>query len=263
MNLAKKVIPLCFILLLGACANYKIDKSKQTKERKFYSSRGFALIYNENLFEQGAVDKRLNRNKLIDNKLNNEQIIAMHTSLKKNTNVKIINPENSKFVETKIYKKASYPSMFNIVLSQKIATILELDIENPYVEVFEVKQNKTFIAKESDIFEEEKNVVESVPINEVEMDDLSKEEKKKKRKIKVTVSFGLIVSDFYYYDSAMNLKNELTKKTQISNFSIKKLNDNKYRLSAGPFKNFNALKSIYIGLSNLGFEDLYIYREEK
>ena len=261
VNLTKKIILLCFILLLAACANYKIEKSKQIKERKFYSSKGFALIYNENLFEQGAVDKKLSSNKVIDNKLNNEQIIAMHTSLKKNTNVKIINPENSKFVETKIYKKANYPRMFNIVLSQKIATILELDIENPYVEVFEVKQNKTFIAKKSDIFEEEKNVAESAPINEVEMDDLSKEEKKKKRKIKVTVSFGLIISDFYYHDSAMNLKNELMKKTQISNFSIRKLNDNKYRLSTGPFKNFNALKSIYISLSNLGFEGINIYRE--
>ena len=70
---------MCFILLLAACANYKIEKSKQIKERKFYSSKGFALIYNENLFEQGAVDKKLSSNKVIDNKLNNEQIIAMHT----------------------------------------------------------------------------------------------------------------------------------------------------------------------------------------
>ena len=51
------------------------------------------------------------------------------------------------------------------------------------------------------------------------------------------------------------------KKFQTSKFSVKKINDNKYRLSVGPFKNFNALKSIYISLNNLGFEDLNIYRE--
>ena len=51
------------------------------------------------------------------------------------------------------------------------------------------------------------------------------------------------------------------QKTHINRFSVKKINDNKYRLSAGPFKNFNALKSIYISLNNLGFEDLNIYRE--
>ena len=30
---------------------------------------------------------------------------------------------------------------------------------------------------------------------------------------------------------------------------------------SGPFKNFNALKSIYISLNNLGFEGINIYRE--
>ena len=61
--------------------------------------------------------------------------------------------------------------------------------------------------------------------------------------------------------SAQNLKNELMIKTKIKKFSIKKINANKYRLSVGPFKNFSALKSIYISLSNLGFEDLNVYKE--
>jgi len=50
-------------------------------------------------------------------------------------------------------------------------------------------------------------------------------------------------------------------KTKINKFSVKKINANKYRLSVGPFKNFSALKSIYISLSNLGFEDLNVYKE--
>ena len=96
MNLAKKIILSSAILLLAACANYKIDKPKQTKEKKFYSSKGFALIYSDILFEQGGIDKKLNRNEIIDKKLNNEQIITMHSLLKKNTIIQIINPENSK-----------------------------------------------------------------------------------------------------------------------------------------------------------------------
>jgi len=183
VNLTKNIILFCIILLLGACADYKTDKPKHAKERKFYSSKGFAQIYSDSLFEQGGIDKKLNKNEIIDNKLNNEQIITMHSLLKKNTIIQIINPENSKVVETKIFKKANYPKIFNIVLSNKIATILELDIDNPYVEVFEVKKNKTFIAKAGDIFEEEKNVAEVVPINEVEMDDLSKEQLDVKKKI--------------------------------------------------------------------------------
>ena len=263
MNLTKTIILFCFILVLGACADFKIDKSKPKKERKFYSSKGFALIYNDSLFEEGGIDKKLNNNEIIDNQLNNEEIIALHSSLKKNTLIKIINPDTSIAVETKIFRKAEYPNIFNIVLSKKIATILELNLDNPYVEIFEVKKNKTFIAKEGNIFEVEKQVAESAPVDEITMDDLSKEEMDIKKKLGKKNIFVLVISDFYYYDSAQNLKEELIKKTQINDFSIKKINDTKYRLSVGPFKNFNALKSIYISLNNLGFESINIYREQE
>ena len=82
-----------------------------------------------------------------------------------------------------------------------------------------------------------------------------------KKKIDKKNNFVLVISDFYYYDSAQNLKEELMKKTKINNFSIKKINDTLYRLSVGPFENFNALKSIYISLNNLGFEGLNVIKE--
>ena len=91
------------------------------------------------------------------------------------------------------------------------------------------------------------------------MDALSNEEiKKEKKKEK---KFVLVISDFYYEDSAFNLKKELVKETGMNNISIKKINNKKYRLLVGPFKNFNALKTAYISLNNLGFENLDIYRE--
>jgi len=263
MILTKKIILFFSILLLGACADYKIDKTKETKERKFYSSKGFALIYSDKLFEQGGIDKKLNNNEIIDNKLNNEQIIALHSSLKKNTLIKIINPDTSIVVETKIFRKAEYPNIFNIVLSKKTATILELNLDNPYVEVLEIKKNKTFVAKEGNIFEEEKQVAESAPIDEVKMDDLSEVQMDVRKKYDKKNNFVLVISDFYYYDTAQNLKEELIKKTQINNFSVKKINDTKYRLSVGPFKDFTALKSIYISLNNLGFEGINIYRGQE
>ena len=71
-------------------------------------------------------------------------------------------------------------------------------------------------------------------------------------------NFTILINDFYYKDSAINLKNELIEKTGFTNISIKKINNNKYRLLAGPFKNFNALKTTYISLNNLGFVDLNI-----
>ena len=128
MNLIKKIVLICLIISLNGCADYKIEKSKRIKEKKYYTSTGFALIYNDNLFDEGSINKKLSRNAVIDNKLNNEEIIVIHSSLKKNTPIKIINPDTSIVVETKIFRKADYPNIFNIVLSKKIATILELNL---------------------------------------------------------------------------------------------------------------------------------------
>ena len=250
MNLKKIILTFCSFIMLYSCAEYSVKNSKEKKERKYYSSTGFALIYEENLYKE----------KIVNKKINNENINVMHNSLKTNTPIKIINPVNSKFIETKIYKKANYPKIFNIVLSEKIALILELDLDNPFVEVIEIKKNKTFIAKKGNTFEEEKNVAETAPVNEIRMDDITKN-KSKPKKLDKKNNFILVISDFYYEVSANNLMEDLIKKTKLSNISVNKINDKKYRLFAGPFKNFNALKTTYISLNKLGFESLNVYRK--
>ena len=65
MNLLKKVVLLIFIIVLSSCAEYKIDKLSQKKEKQFYSSKGFALIYEDNLYQQ----------KIINRKINNDQVL--------------------------------------------------------------------------------------------------------------------------------------------------------------------------------------------
>jgi len=251
MKLTNIIITLISIVLLYSCADYKTQQTRDGVEKNYYSSKGFALVYNEDLYYQKVVNK----------KFSDEKYGAMHNLLKVNTSVKIINPSNSKFVEIKISKKANYPKIFNIVLSRSAAFALELDMENPYVEVFEIKKNKTFIAKKANTFEEEKKVAEKVMINEVKMDDLTKVKIKTKEKLNKEGNFILLVSDFYYENSAHDLMESLIKKTKVNNFSIKKINDKKYRLFVGPFKNFKALKTTYISLNKLGFEDLIVHRE--
>ena len=251
MNLKKIILTSICIIATYSCANYKTNESVKKKEKVYYSSSGFALIYEDELYKQ----------KVVNRKINNEDIGVMHSSLKINTPIKIINPDNSKIIETKIYKKANYPKIFNIVISKKIASILELDINNPYVEIIETKKNKIFIAKKTDTFDEEKKVAEKVPVDKIKMDDLSKKKPKAEKKILKENNFLLVINDFYYEDSANNLKKELVKKTKMNNIFVKKINDKKFRLFAGPFKNFNALKTTYISLNNLGFENMNIYRD--
>ena len=251
MNLNTIVLLLISTIFLNSCADYKTDRTTKKKEKQYYSSMGFALIYSDHHY----------LNKVVNKKIKNDDFVVMHNFLRINTPIKIINPDNSKFIETKIYKKADYPKIFNVVISKKIASLLELDFFNPYVEIIETKKNKTFIAKKSETFDEEKNVSEKAPVDEVKMNDLTKDVTKTEKKANKKNNFILVISDFYYEESAINLKKDLVKKTKMNNISVKKINDKKYRLLVGPFKNFNALKTTYISLNNLGFENLNIYRQ--
>ena len=65
------------------------------------------------------------------------------------------------------------------------------------------------------MFEEEKNVLDKAPVSDVLMDDLSKEVKEKKKKSHINTNYILVVSDFYYLDSANNLRDDLIKKTDV------------------------------------------------
>lgn len=233
-----------------SCADYNIQKNNKKNNKVYYSSKGFALIYENNLYDKKIVNKRLD----------NKNIEVLHSILKTNTPIKIINPINQKTIETKVSRKALYPKIFNIVITNEISSILGLDIDNPYVEVLEIKKNKKFVAKEGSIFEVEKNVAGKAPVDDIQMDDLTINKKKVNNVQNSKKSFILVISDFYYENSAIILKDELVKKTQNNNISVKKINKNKYRLYVGPFKNFNALKTTYISLNNLGFEDLNVYR---
>ena len=246
------IIFLFFLILpMYSCVEYPNSTKSNKKEKLYYSSKGFALIYDKNLFI----------NKVINKQINNEELHTMHNTLKSNVKVKIINPSNLKYLETKITKQANYPNIFNIVITKEIASILELDLNNPYVEIMEVKKNRTFIAKESNTFEEEKKVADKVPVDEVKMDDLSTSKITLNNNDTQNKKFILVISDFYYLESANKLKIKLAEKINHNIISIKKISSNKYRLMAGPFKNFNALKVLYISLNELGFENLNVYKE--
>jgi len=185
----------------------------------------------------------------------------MHSFLKKNTPIRLTNPYNSKSIETVVHKNANFPKIFNIVISKRIASNLNIDVENPYIEISEFKKNKKFVAKEGSMFDEEKNVANKAPVSKIKMNNLKTENDEFVKKTIKEKNFILVISDFYYLESANNLKNELTSKINLMNIFVKKISKNKYRLSVGPFKSFNALKKTYISLNNLGFESLNIYKE--
>ena len=184
MKFFNKIIIFFLISLITSCADYKINKKSPGVEKKLFNSSGFALIYDESLYEEGVVNK----------KIKGSGLIVFHSFLKKNTPIKIINPVNSKVVTTKVFNKANYPHIFVITISKEIAETLDLDIENPYIEVYQIKKNKTFIAKEQKTFDEEKQVANKAPVEKIEIDDLSVV--KTTSKTKIEHNYILLISDF-------------------------------------------------------------------
>ena len=68
-------------------------------------------------------------------------------NLKTNTQVKITNILNGKSLIGTVKKNSEYPSFNNSVLSIRIAEELDLDINQPYVEILEILENSIFVAK--------------------------------------------------------------------------------------------------------------------
>ncbi len=241
-----------FVFLFSCTQDMKIIKKPSKIEEPSYSSKGFALIYDNSVFES----------KIVDKKLNNGQNYVLHPFLKNDTLVSISNPFNSKSLIAKIRKTISYPSIYNIVITKNMADKLELDINNPYVEVLSIKKNDKFIAKEASIFDEEKKVANKAPVRSININDMSSsttEIKVKKKK----PSYIIDIAEFYFLESAETAKNRFEKEANLKNIKIKKISKNKFKVYSGPHAYFNSVKDTYFSLNELGFENLNIINTNK
>ena len=97
--------------------------------------------------------------------------------MKKNTQVKITNILNNKSLIVKVGKKTKYPLFNNSVISPRIAKELDINLDEPYVEIIAIPENSLFIAKKAKTFDEEKNVANKVPVNDISIDNLNDSQK--------------------------------------------------------------------------------------
>ena len=217
-----------------------------------YFSKGFALIYDNSVFES----------KIVDKKLNNGQNYVLHSFLKNDTLVSISNPFNSKSLTAKIKKTINYPSIYNIVITKKMVDKLELDINNPYVEVLSIRKNDKFFAKKASIFDEEKKVANKAPVTSININKISTsatEIKVNKKK----PSYIIDIAEFYFLESAETVKNRFEKEANLKNIKIKRISKNKFKVYSGPHASFTSAKDIYFSLNKLGFENLNIININK
>ena len=126
------------------------------------------------------------------------------------------------------------------------------------MEIQELKLNKSFVAKKAKMFNEEKKIFNSAPVEKVKIDNISVMEKSKVEKIK---KFSIIIAEFYSNDSAKLLKNKLIKDLPTldkSKLTINVKNSQNVQLLSGPYDSINLLEKDYMTIKKIGFEELEI-----
>ena len=247
----KKIFLFLFIIFISNCASINQTKIQSTQflEDPFIN-KGFALIYNENLLKE----------KIISRKIDERSLIIFQKNLKKNTKVKITNIKNEKSIIATVGNKASYPSFNNSVLSIRIADEINLDKEEPYVEILEILENSVFVAKRAKTFEEEKEVVTKAPVNDISISDLNNTEIESLTKTTNKFLYKIKIADFYFKDTALLLTNRISNETNVTDVKIEKIMKNKYRVYLGPFYNINALQKSFNDINILEFENIEIIK---
>ena len=143
-------------------------------------------------------------------------------------------------------------------MTKRIVEDLELDFNEPYIEIVLIPKNSTFVAKKAKTFEEERNVAEKAPIDGIQINDLNKKKMIRLKKKVKTFSYSIKVADFYYKDTAIMMIDRIKKEVYIKNLKIKKLSKTKYRVLIGPFNDIKSLQESFEKMYLLNFENLEI-----
>ena len=236
-----------FCLSLLSCNqsfNNEFKKINISLENRYQNS-GFALVYNDNLKDIKKIETR--------------SLDIYHKSLKKKSIVKITNPNNGKYLIANVKSnRIRFSNFYNSILSLRIAEELELDLNEPFVELILLSKESTFVAKKAKMFEEEKEVAEKAPVDGIMINDLNQIKVKDNKAKKKRFSYIIKVADFYYKESAKLMVERIKDESLINNVDIIKLSETKYRVLIGPFNDIKSLKNSFEKMSLFNFENLEI-----
>ena len=247
-----KILTFLLFLILNSCVTTPVEKEdSSTTLKSYFLNKGFTLVYNEELYKE----------KLVKGKIDDRSLIIFQKNLKKDTKVKITNLINSKYIIANVGKKVEYPYFYNSVISRRISKNLEIDKFEPYVEIKELLEGSSFIAKKAKTFDEEKNVASKAPIDDIQIKDLSNNKKKKSEVNTKKFSYIIKIADFYFEKSADQMKTRVLTETSIKKVNINKLSKNKFSVYLGPFNNLNSLKKSFNAINVLQFDTIEIIKK--
>ena len=240
---------LIFVFLFSCTT---IDRTNKIIFDQTYSNAGFTLVFDEILF----------KNKTVDKKIDNRSLIIFQRNLKKNTQVKITNLINNKSIIGVVGTKAVYPLFFNSVISKRIATEIEINNNEPYIQIVEINRNSSFIANKAKTYDEEKEVAEKAPVLEIGIKDLNMNNNSLLNEAKSLEEFKYVIkiADFYYLETAKLLKKRIINDLNIKDVKINELSKKQFRVYLGPYKNLDSIKKNFNKILDLEFENIEIIK---
>jgi len=245
----KNLIILITLLFLFGCEQYNTKKSSKLnfKTEKKFKNTGFTLIYDESLNLK---------------KLDQRSLQIFHKNLSRKSFVKITNPLNEKSLIAEVKSnKIKFSNFYNSIITNRIVETLELNPDEPYIEITLISKQSTFIAKKAKIFEEEKEVAEKAPIDGIKINDLNESSINKSKKFSNDkFSYSIKVADFYYKKTANLMIDRIKTETSITNIKLVELTKTNYRVLLGPFNDINSLKESFEKMNSLYFENLEILK---
>ena len=143
---------------------------------------------------------------------------------------------------------------------KRIAEEIELDINEPYIQLKTINKNLTFVAKKAKIFDEEKKVANKAPVEGITIKSIGISTIKKEKKIvkvkKSKFNYIIKIAEFYFLDSANLLTERISNELGLKNVNISKLSPTSFRVYLGPFNNLDSLKKAFNDISKINFENI-------
>ena len=185
----------------------EIDKGKiiQKSEIKIknkiinivYSNKGFAFIFDEK------------KNNFLNIKLDDSSIKILSPNLPRGTPVRITNIINGKEIITIVKEKVNLPKFYNSVITKRVVDELSINPKEPYIYIETISSDKLYVASNVKTYDEEKEVANKAPVDDIMVQSISLETEVKLSKNQNDISnFNYIIkfADLYFEDSAIMLK---------------------------------------------------------
>ena len=240
---------LAICIIFFGCDQYTLKKSPEfnLKIDKKYNNSGFALLYEESLNIK---------------KLDNRSLQIFHKHLKKKSLVKITNPLNNKTLLAEVKSnKVKFSNFYNSIITDRIIQDLELNVNEPYIEIVLISKDSTFVADKAKTFDQEKEVAEKAPVDSIKITNLNGNlSNNNNQLLNNNFSYSIKVADVYYKKTAELMIDRIQDETTIDDISLIKLSETNYRVLLGPFNDIKSLKESFEKMNSFYFENLEILK---